>query len=150
MIDRDSVVEIAARDTHDLRRRVLRDGSPNAQVIWDGDDLADTMHLAVPIDGRIVAISTWLVAPDPIAPPLDSIQLRGMATDPIVAGRGLGRALLDAGSSRAKAAGRERLWANARVTALGFYERAGWTTMGAIFHTAETGLPHRHVHLDLV
>ena len=144
-----TVREIRSPDTHDLRRRVLRDGSAEAQVAWDGDDDARTTHLAVSSDGRITAISTWLVTPDPIAPVLDSVQLRGMATDPVASGRGLGRALLESGVTRARSAGRDRVWANARLTALGFYERAGWTTTGAVFHTEVTGLPHRHVHLDL-
>lgn len=144
-----TVVEVTAADTHDLRRQVLRDGVTDAVTEWNGDDDPTTIHLGVMIDGRVVAISTWLVAPDPIAPDHESVQLRGMATAPTMAGRGLGRALLDAGVERASDAGCDRIWADARVTALGFYETAGWTITGPVFATAVTGLPHRHVHIEL-
>lgn len=149
MIDDATIREIAAHDTHDLRRRILRDTAVDASVVWDGDDRSDTIHLGASIESEIVAISTWLVAADPLAPHLDSIQLRGMATDQSMARRGLGRALLDAGTQRARIDGRDRVWANARVTALSFYEDAGWTVTGPIFATATTGLPHRHAHADL-
>ncbi len=144
-----AVREITADETHDLRRLVLRDAEISAVVDWDGDDELSTTHLGVAVDGHLIAISTWLVTSDPIAPDRRSVQLRGMATDPTVVGRGIGRALLDAGTQRASAGGHDRVWANARVTALGFYERAGWTATGPVFETASTGLPHRHVHIDL-
>jgi GNAT superfamily N-acetyltransferase len=144
-----SIEEISASQTHALRRRVLRDGVSDAVVEWEGDDEPTTVHLGAVVDDRIVAISTWLVAPDPIVPLLRSVQLRGMATDPRWIGRGLGRALLDAGLRRARRDGHDRVCANARVTALGFYEAAGLTVSGPVFETASTGLPHRHVHIDL-
>ena len=143
------ISEISAADTHELRRAILRDGAADALVEWPGDSASTTAHLGAVVDGRVVAISTWLVAPDPAAPDRGSVQLRGMATDTTMAGRGLGRALLDAGIGRASRHGHDRVWANARVTALGFYEAAGWTAAGPTFATAVTGLPHRHVHIDL-
>lgn len=141
--------EITAAQTHDLRRRILRDGAADAVVEWVGDDDASTVHLGVTVDERIVGISTWSAAPDPQAPDVRAIQLRGMATDPAFAGQRLGRTLLDAGFGRARAAGSVRVWANARVTAVGFYVRAGMTVSGPVFVTEATGLPHRHVHVDL-
>lgn len=144
-----AVRKITAADTHPLRRRILRDGATDADVEWPGDEDRTTIHLGVVVEGRVVAISTWLVAPDPIAPDRDSVQLRGMATEPTMTGRGLGRALLEAGTTHALASGHEQIWANARVSALGFYEAAGWTVTGPVFDTAVTGLPHRHVHIEL-
>ncbi len=142
--------EVTSAQTHDLRRRVLRDGAADAVVDWAGDDDASTVHLGATIDGRIVGISTWTSMPDPHAPEIESIQLRGMAADPAFAGQGIGRSLFDAGIEHARSAGSQRVWANARVTALGFYERGGMTVSGPAFVTEATGLPHRHVHIDLV
>jgi len=144
------IQDIAGDRTHALRREVLRNGVSDAAVAWDGDDDPTTFHLSAVVADRIVAISTWLVASDPIAPLLRSIQLRGMATEPESIGQGLGRALLDAGLERARSNGHDRVWANARVTALGFYEAAGMIVSGPVFDTASTGLAHRHVHIDLV
>ena len=150
MTDHTIIREVAAAETHDLRRRILRDGAAAAIVEWQGDDESTTFHLGAAADGRIVAISTWLITADPLAPDLRAMQLRGMATDPVLAGKGFGRALIDAGVQRASDDGVARVWANARVTSLGFYEAAGWIVTGPVFETVSTGLAHRHVHTDLV
>lgn len=150
-----TVRNIAARETHDLRRRVLRDGDAVAALDWPGDHAARTVHLgaftkqqgASTSDSRLVGVSTWLVEPDPRAPDVSAVQLRGMATAPDMTSRGIATMLLDAGQDHARSIGAERVWANARVTALGFYERAGFTVHGEVFLTPSTGLPHRHVHI---
>lgn len=138
---------IRSVDTHHLRRRVLRDGDSDANVVWDGDDTAGTVHLGVVAADRIVAISTWLAAPAPDG--RVGFQLRGMATDPADAGRGHGSALLRAGVVHARSHGAEVVWANARVTALDFYTRAGFDATGPMFVTVATGLPHRLVVLPV-
>jgi thiamine transport system ATP-binding protein len=136
-------VEIAAIDTASLRRRVLRDGDPDAVLDWPGDHDPDTFHLGIrDRTGAVVAISTWLSTSA-------GTQLRGMATEPGLAGTGLGSHLLAAGVRRCRARGDTAVWANARETALGFYARAGFTAVGTPFVTPDTGLPHRRVELDL-
>ncbi|NND76503.1 MAG: GNAT family N-acetyltransferase [Ilumatobacter sp.] len=134
------VVALAAEATHDLRRRVLRDGAE--VVAFDGDDLDGTFHLGVEEDGRVVAISTWVPHPD-------GWQLRGMATDADRRGHGFGSMLLRAGIARLRDEGATRLWANARSSALDFYVARGFRALGDDFVTDETGLPHRLVELDL-
>lgn len=144
------VTSITTTDTHDLRRRVLRDDDPHADLAWTQDDDPGTEHLGVRLpDGTIVAISTWLQSSCPGRPGESSMQLRGMATDPAHHGHGHGSALLRSGIERARTAGRTLIWANARVSALDFYERAGFTLTGPVFTTADTGLPHRLVILNL-
>ncbi len=138
-----AVVEISAADTHALRREVLRNGDPDAFVEWPGDEDPHTFHLGIRDgSGTVVAISTWMGRPP-------ETQLRGMATAPASAGRGLGSKLLLAGVARCRARGDELVWANARVPAVGFYERAGFTVVGAVFETAATGLPHQLVRQSL-
>jgi GNAT superfamily N-acetyltransferase len=96
-------------------------------------------------DQRIAAISTWLVVPYPDDPLIRAVQLRGMATDPTDIGRGLGAQLLRAVRLHAASIKAEIIWANARLTALGFYERNGFEAVGPTFATADTGLAHRRV-----
>ncbi len=143
------VREIAAVETHDLRRRVLRDGSAGAVVVWDGDDADGTLHLGIEFDGEIVAISTWLDVPQPDGDADRAVQLRGMAVDPDLGPRGFGTRLVVVGCDRAHRHGARVVWAHARVTALGFYERLGFEVVGPVFETAATGLPHRLVRRDL-
>ena len=156
------VVEIGAADTHDLRRRVLRDGTPSHEVDWPGDHDPTTVHLGVRAPtttadgpaGRLVAVSTWLLA---VAPwrhdegaDGSGVQLRGMATDPATAfrGQGLGSLLLRRGIERAWSDGRTHVWANARVPVLDFYVAHGFTVVGDVVDSAETGIPHRRIVLD--
>lgn len=134
---------ISAADTYDLRRRILRDGDSDAVVEWVGDDEDSTFHLGIrDRSGAVVAISTWLGRPP-------ATQIRGMATDPELVGSGLGSRLLAAGIERCRSRGDTVVWANARVTAISFYERAGFTVVGAVFETADTGLPHQMVRRSL-
>ncbi len=140
------IVELAAAATHGLRRAVLREARPDAVVSFDGDDEPDTVHLGI-VDGtgELVGVSSWMWRPCPIEPGRRDRQLRGMAVDTTIQGRGFGAVLLAAGVERASAAGATTIWANARDTALGFYGRNGFETIGDGYVDATTGLPHHHI-----
>jgi GNAT superfamily N-acetyltransferase len=133
------VEEVDAGATLALRGQVLREGR-----VHDGfpeDEWPATLHLAVRQDGRVVGVATFIPREEGVW------QLRGMAVDPEVQGRGIGRALLEAAAGRLRAAGGRSAWANGRDTALGFYERLGWRTVGDGYVMA--GIPHHRTELDL-
>ena len=148
------VVPIDAADTHDLRLRVLRNGTPSNDVEWAGDRLDTTAHLGV-VDARstIVAISTWLTMPSPDVAKVGAagLQLRGMAIDPSPAMRGIGvgTLLLKAGIAAARARDADQVWANARTTVLGFYSGAGFEIVSDEFISEATDLPHHRILLNL-
>jgi GNAT superfamily N-acetyltransferase len=141
------VVELTCAQTHPLRRLVLRDDDPARSVVFDGDDEPGTFHLGVVDDssGEIVATSTWLQRPTEHAPGSPAVQLRGMATSPARQGSGVGGLLFDAAVELCSDRGYVVLWANARDSALAFYERQGCTAVGDGFVDATTGLPHHVV-----
>jgi predicted GNAT family N-acyltransferase len=121
-----AVEEVPAEETYALRAAVLRpDGG---DVVWAGDEDPSTFHLAARTPGgRIVGVVRFSPAacpwrPDAAAP----WQLRGMATDAAVRGAGAGRALVVAGLAAVAARGADLLWCDARVAAVGFYERMGF------------------------
>jgi GNAT superfamily N-acetyltransferase len=130
------IVEITAAATHTLRRAVLRNGDPDADVVFDGDDAEGSVHLGVVSDGWLVAVASWIAHDD------GSVQLRGMATDPSMQGRGIGTELVTSGTDRF--AGRA-VWADARDSAIAFYEQLGWVVEGDGFVTPATGLPHHRI-----
>ena len=141
------VVDLSAADTHDIRRRVLRDGTPSDDVVFSGDDDPETLHLGL-VDrrGTVVAVSSWVPRPFPDGATGGSeVQLRGMAVDPARRGRGTGAVLLAAGLDRATASGADVVWANARDTALAFYLRHGFAIVGDGFVDVTTGLPHHRI-----
>jgi predicted GNAT family N-acyltransferase len=144
------LVELRAEQTHSLRREILRNDTPSDEVEFDGDELESTFHLGVSIDGELVAISTWMDRPYPDRPGDRGFQIRGMATVESRRGEGLGARLLDAGTDRCRRAGASVLWARARDTALPFYVRHGFTTVGLGYVDLTTGLPHHDVIRDLV
>jgi GNAT superfamily N-acetyltransferase len=144
------VVELTAEETHPLRGRVLRDGTLSDVVVFDGDELAGTFHLGFrTADGTLVGVSTWMQRAYPDRPAVVGYQLRGMATDPGHRGTGAGTAMLGAGLDRCRALGAGLVWARARDTALGFYERYGFTTVGPGYTDLTTGLPHHDIVRDL-
>lgn len=143
------VVEIPATHTHPLRARVLRDGTPSDVVVFDGDDLDTTFHLGCRLGGELIGISTWLARPYPDRPAEVGYQLRGMATDPAHRGVGAADAMLHAGVDRCQLAGATLVWARARDSALGFYARHGFDTVGLGYVDLTTGLPHHDIVLTL-
>jgi GNAT superfamily N-acetyltransferase len=118
------LVDLAASDTHDLRRRVLRVGTVTTSVVFDGDD--EAVHLGL-VDDGVVAVSSWFERRHPDRPALTGFQLRGMAVEPERAGSGLGSRLL------------------ARDTALTFYTFRGFEVFGEGYVDLSTGLPHHDV-----
>ena len=151
MFDELDVVDLAARDTHPLRRSVLRNDTLDDRVEFDGDDLPDTIHLGVldRTSGDVVAISTWIVRRYPDRPDRAAHQLRGMATQPDRRGTGIASMLLDAGLQRCRTTGSTVVWARARNTALDFYLARGFEAVGVGYVDLATGLPHHDVICDL-
>ncbi len=137
------VVPIAAHDTHDLRRSVLRDGTPTTDVVFEGDDTA--LHFAAVDDsGRIGAIASWFLR-ERTGSAQRGLQLRGMASEPEFRGSGAASSLLRAGDGLAQSVGATEIWARARDTALGFYERHGFIIVGEGYLDATTGLAHHDI-----
>jgi GNAT superfamily N-acetyltransferase len=146
-----SVRPIASSDTHPLRLSVLRDNSPTAVLVFDGDDEPTTFHLGAFHGDELVGIATFLTrACSNVPDAKQTVQLRGMAVSTTVQSGGVGSVLLHAAIERLRSTGVEVLWANARDAALGFYEgRLGMTVAGDAFVDSATGLSHHRVWLHL-
>jgi len=132
-----------------LRHAVLRPGRPVTASVYGEDDRA--VHISAWDDDMLVGCAT--VFPDPwkgsdLQPAEPAAwRLRGMAVDPSRHRTGVGRQVLDGVVATADEAGAPLLWANARVSALPFYEANGWVVVGDEFITADTGLPHKPIVL---
>jgi len=141
--DQFRVAQIDPRRLLDLRRRVLRGDDPAANVVEPRDDEATSLHLAGLVDERVVVCASFFAAAFPGYADAPAYQLRFMATDPAVQGRGFGATVLIEAERRLSERGVARIWAYARDTALGFYRAVGWTAVaGSEFLSAETALPH--------
>lgn len=140
------VTPISTQETYPLRLRVLRADTPTKEVEFPEDDWPGAFHLGVRNDvGELVATSSWVPRPCPLAAAANAVQLRGMATDASLQGSGVGGLLLQAGFARAIGLGYDLMWANARDTALGFYQRHSCAVLGDGFIDANTQLAHHVV-----
>lgn len=141
------VVEVQPEATHDLRRRVLRAHDPSLPVENPQDLAPGAFHLAVvDDDGTVVGIGSFSPQPFP-ADGRAAVRLRGMAVEPARRSEGIGGLLLQAAFDRLRHEGVRTLWANARMPALAFYERHGFTAVGEPFD--EIGIRHVLVVRDL-
>jgi GNAT superfamily N-acetyltransferase len=141
-----TVRSISAAETRPLRSEVLRPGQPPASLVYPGDDADGSFHAGAFVDGTLVGIATVYPEPMPLDPGTgidtqSAFRLRGMATRPGLQGSGIGRAVLGRCIDHVREAGADVLWCNARVGALGFYERLGFRTIGDEFDIAGIG-PH--------
>lgn len=84
-----------------------------------------------------------------IMTPLDAktVQLRQMAVEPALQGKGVGRDIISFAEQQAKANGFETLVMHARKTATGFYEKLGYEIHGDEF--SEVGIPHHEMKKKL-
>jgi GNAT superfamily N-acetyltransferase len=142
------VAAVPAELTRPLRQSVLRPGRPAEESVFPGDDDPRTVHVAARLapGGEVVAVGTLLAEAPPWPVPdqvgARSWRIRGMATHPDARGRGIGAAVLAELLRRAEAGGGALVWCNARVPALSFYARAGFTPVGAPFEAPGIG-PHQ-------
>jgi GNAT superfamily N-acetyltransferase len=122
-----------------LRHRMLRAGLPLEMARFPGDDAAATLHFAAMADGEPVCCLTLMTADWDHRP---AWQLRGMATALEFQRRGIGRRLLSFAIAEAdRHEDAWLLWCNARVSAIAFYESAGWQVVSDEFEIPLAG-PH--------
>jgi predicted GNAT family N-acyltransferase len=129
-----------------LRQAVLRPALPPEASSYAEDDAPTTIHLAAYEGSDVIGCVT--VFPEALADEPAAWRLRGMATDPVVRGTGVGARLLAAAIEAATATGAPLLWCNARAPAEGFYARYGFIATGELFDVPSLG-PHRFMRLRL-
>ena len=133
---------IAARDTYDLRQRVLRPDQRVGELARPGDDDPMTGHYGAFEGERLLAIATVMPEPEPGDGPGDW-RIRGVATEPDARGRGHGRAVIEACVDHAARHGGRCIWLNGRVSSEAFYRALGFAPRGEPFDTPPSGLHYR-------
>ncbi|MFM9226995.1 MAG: GNAT family N-acetyltransferase [Actinomycetota bacterium] len=141
----DLVREHTLAEIMDLRVSVLRKGTPTTHCSYPEDEYPDVVHFGITRDDRAVATSTWFAKECPEMLGRPAMQLKGMAVDDALQGSGLGALLIETGLAHARQNGAEVVWARARDSALGFYERLGFDAVGDGFIDGPTAIPHHIV-----
>jgi GNAT superfamily N-acetyltransferase len=129
----------SAEEIISLRHEVLRQGRPREAAVYAEDADPTTRHFGAFAEGQgVVGCATFLSSARDGAP---AWQLRGMATSPSLARRGIGARLLACAEEYLRQEPRATLWANAREGAMGFYAKQGWRQVGKVFDVPDVG-PH--------
>lgn len=140
------VVKITTEETYALRTAVLRADTPTSDPKYAEDSKLGTVHLGVfDQDKVLIATSTWVINPWQDDPSAIAIQLRGMAVATKYQKSGLGKLLLDSGITHAKTHNAKYVWAKARDSALNFYLRNDFKSVGDGFTEGVTQMPHHLV-----
>ncbi len=139
-----SIGPATAAELLDLRRQVLREGRADPPSSHVADDAPDTIHLAARDEsGQVVGCVSLVREPRRFGDVDVAVQLVLMAVAFERQGERIGELLIGAAQAAAPGDG-PRIWAAARSTALGFYERCGYRSVGDEFVGA-MDLPHRLV-----
>ncbi len=151
-----------AEEIFPLRHAVLRPGRPVTASVYaqdagavhigawatapdgDGDELANRLLVGC----ASVFPEPWAGSAGYPAEPA-AWRLRGMAVDPSRHRGGVGRQVLAAVVEAAREGGAPLIWANARTSALPFYEAQGWVVVGEEFIAPDSGLPHKPIVVPL-
>jgi len=133
------VRKITARETYEIRLKVLRIKSPLSYK-FQGDLDGDTFHLGAFENKKLLTVASFVKSTHPSLTG-SQYHLRGMATLESFQNRGFGKILLQEAEVRLRSLDTEVLWCNARVIAFDFYLKQGFEFFGEIFNIEDVG-PH--------
>lgn len=137
------VLRISAHDTYPIRQQVLVPTHELKKAKFEHDDDEDiSFHLGAFKDSKLVSVASFFYERNPIFSDLHQYQLRGMATLPEHQGQGLSSELLTTAFPIIKQNFCTLLWCNARLSAVGFYEKVGFKKYNdEVFEIEDIG-PH--------
>ncbi|MBI2521188.1 MAG: GNAT family N-acetyltransferase [Bdellovibrio sp.] len=133
------VLRIHPKDTISIRQQMLRPGRPIESCIYTGDDDEQTFHLGAFVDTKLVSVASFYFEKHPQLSPPYQYRLRGMATLSEYQRRGLSSELLKMAFPIIKQNLASLLWCNARLTAVGFYEKVGFEKVSEPFTIPDIG-----------
>lgn len=132
--------QITAKETWPVRHPVLRKGRPLEDVYMEADEQPSTFHIGMYYQNTIIGVASFMEDKK------DSFtgkqhRLRGMAVLPEFRKKGIAELLLKKGENLLKMKECTLLWFNARIIAVSFYKKLGYTTVGPEFNIPLVG-PH--------
>lgn len=129
---------VSAKETYEVRHPVLRHGLPIETCAFERDEDSSTTHFGAYISEKLVGVVSLLHQQS-------DVQLRGMAVLPSMQGKGIGSQMITKAETHVKAMQISKLWMNARLVAVPFYERCGYQKQGELFK-----LPYGGDHYKMI
>lgn len=140
--------QIKGVDTIPIRHAILRKGKPVEACPIPQDNLDSTFHFGLFHKNKLVGVSTFVMDKSSYFNDLKQYRLRAMAVLEDYQGNNLGKQLLTHGVNFLKEKNINRLWFNARISAINFYKNNGFETIGDIFDIQNVG-EHYVMHKKL-
>lgn len=134
-----TVKEVAVDAILGIRSAELREGMDLEDCRFEGDTDADTVHLALFHEDVIVGCLSVLKSSNEDFDAPGQHQYRGMAVSKAYQGNSIGNLLLKKADEIVRSRGSRFIWLNARVIALNFYGRNGYTIQGKGFDIPGVG-----------
>ncbi len=133
------IKKISSSETFLVRQPVLRAGKPIESCRFDGDDLETTHHFGLFSGQELVGIISLFQKTNPIFTKNNQYQIRGMAVLENQQKTGFGKALILHSEAFCKNHNVDVIWFNARIEAVGFYEKMGYQKTGFPFEIPDVG-----------
>jgi GNAT superfamily N-acetyltransferase len=133
------IKKIAAKETFSVRLPVLRKGKPIESCRFEGDDLETTQHFGLYLSQELVGIISLFKKNNTTFSEKNQYQIRGMAVLKNHRKKNFGKALIIHSEEECKNQGIDLIWFNARMEAIGFYEKMGYQKEGIPFDIPDVG-----------
>jgi len=137
MID---IIEIPYQDTFAVRHPVLREGKPIESCFFVGDDLKTTKHFGLLVAKKIVGVVSIYKHKNSNFNSDNPYQIRGMAVLQKHQKKGFGELLVRHCEKYVLEQKGDLIWFNARLVALGFYEKLNYVKWGDSFLIEDVGI----------
>lgn len=132
--------KITASETYPLRHSILRPNEPIEKCVYAGDESPSTMHFGLFDQGDLAGIVSVYATSKELFHDAVQFQIRGMAVVPTNRKKGYGAALILHVIETLQIEKNFLIWFNARIVALGFYEKMGFEKTGEIFEIIPIGM----------
>jgi GNAT superfamily N-acetyltransferase len=134
------VKEIKAEETYPVRHSELRKGRPLEECKFEGDERQTTIHIGGFYQNQLIAVATFLKQDHADYELLNAYQLRGMAVVKEHHQKGFGKILLTFAETLLLQKAIHCIWMNARISAVAFYKKLGYGTIGNVFEIPKIGM----------
>lgn len=138
-----NIIRISATDTYPVRHAELRKGRPFNSCAFEGDQLESSVHIGAYAQDKLVGVASYMAVPFSGAPDVAAMQLRGMAVLSSYHRQGIGAKMLAFGEQMLLKQEVLILWMNARINALDFYNKLGYSISGDVFNIPEVGAHYK-------
>lgn len=135
------IKKIPASALYPIRHEILRKGEPIEKCIYPNDNAETTTHFGLYQKNMLVGVISIFETSNALFSDAKQFQIRGMAVLETHQKKGYGAALVNEAVAYLKTNEENyTLWFNARIIAVGFYEKLGFEKIGDAFEIDTIGV----------